>query len=62
MMTAIEIKKMFELLKEVDGGCSVCVRRAIVSFCESFPEHRQKMIELVKTDDCLDWADYEDEI
>lgn len=45
-MNSEQIKKLFEIFKTVDGGCSSCVRGAINKFCESFPEHEEEMIQL----------------
>jgi len=46
MITTEEIGKIFKVLLEVDGGCSVCAKRAINHFCELFPQHKYEMIVL----------------
>ena len=47
-MTKGEATKVINILKEVDGGCPVCVRAALESFEARFPEHKDLIDEARK--------------
>jgi hypothetical protein len=61
-MTEQYIEKIYDVLKTADGGCSTCVKNIIGTFVTVFPESKNKIIELIKDDEDLNWEDFEDDL